>query len=423
MITRIQALNYRCLKYVDQSLGPFHLLVGPNATGKTTFLDVVGLLHDVVNYGPSQALNERTKNYKDLLFGGTGNCFELSVEARIPEDRRSKIERPELDTARYELSLGISDESSEPVIFAEKLLILKSKPKKRVCQAQLFPCSIDPPESIISPKTVIGAKTILNKMPGGNDNFQPETESAKGKRWVYSFKLGPSKSSLGNLPEDEDKFPVATWFRDLLGNGVQRFVLNSSLMKKASPPSKTKGFLTDGSNLPWVVDRLKNLSPQLYDDWINHLQTALPDLEGIKTVKREDDRHCYLVFEYKGGFQIPSWVASDGTLRLLALTLPAYMSDFNGVYLIEEPENGIHPKAAETVFQSLSSVYKAQILLATHSPVILSLIDKNEVEKVLCFAKTFEGATDIITGDKHPKLRDWTGDPNISLLFAGGVLG
>src|SRR5512136_2903852 len=101
---------------------------------------------------------------------------------------------------------------------------------------------------------------------------------------------------------------------------------------------------------------------------------------------------------------VPSWTASDGTLRLLALTLPAYLPNMRGIYLIEEPENGIHPRAVETLFQSLSSVYNAQVLLATHSPVILSLA---KAEQVLCFAKTLEGATDIVPGDQHPALRDW----------------
>jgi predicted ATPase len=33
MITRIEALGYRCLRYISQPLGPFHVLVGPNASG------------------------------------------------------------------------------------------------------------------------------------------------------------------------------------------------------------------------------------------------------------------------------------------------------------------------------------------------------------------------------------------------------
>jgi len=112
-------------------------------------------------------------------------------------------------------------------------------------------------------------------------------------------------------------------------------------------------------------------------------------------------------------------MASDGTLRLLALTLPAYIPELSGVYLIEEPENGIHPRAAETVFQSLSSVYDTQILLATHSPVILSMVDP---EQVLCFAKTSDGATDIVSGKDHPNLRNWKGETSLGVLFAAGVL-
>lgn len=140
---------------------------------------------------------------------------------------------------------------------------------------------------------------------------------------------------------------------------------------------------------------------------------------SIKTVERPEDRSRYLVLCYKGGLTIPSWMASDGTLRLLALTIPAFMPDFKGLCLIEEPENGIHPKAVETVYQSLSSVYGAQILLATHSPVILSVAD---VKQVLCFKKTARGATDIVLGSEHPALRNWKGEVNLGELYAGGVL-
>ena len=112
-------------------------------------------------------------------------------------------------------------------------------------------------------------------------------------------------------------------------------------------------------------------------------------------------------------------MVSDGTLRLLALTLPAYLPELGGMYLIEEPENGIHPRAVETMFQSLSSVYDAQILLATHSPVILSVVKLNQV---LCFAKTADGATDIVQGHQHPALRQWRGETNLGVLFASGVM-
>jgi predicted ATPase len=153
---------------------------------------------------------------------------------------------------------------------------------------------------------------------------------------------------------------------------------------------------------------------------VSHLRTALPDLEGIRTIEREDDKHRYLVLRYSGGLEIPSWLASDGTLRLLALTLPAYLPDLSGVFLIEEPENGIHPRAVESVLQSLSSVYGAQVLVATHSPVILGLVKPRDV---LCFARTLDGATDIVNGAEHPALRDWRGETDLGTLFASGILG
>ena len=176
----------------------------------------------------------------------------------------------------------------------------------------------------------------------------------------------------------------------------------------------------DGSNLPWVVESFFRTDPDGFADWIAHLQTALPDLESIETVLREDDKHRYLVLRYSGGIRVPAWTASDGTLRLLALTLPAYLRELDGVFLIEEPENGIHPRAVDTLYQSLSNVYDSQVLLATHSPVILSGVNP---EDVLCFSKDESGAADIVRGDLHPSLAEWQRDTSLGVLFAAGVLG
>jgi predicted ATPase len=197
-------------------------------------------------------------------------------------------------------------------------------------------------------------------------------------------------------------------------------MLNSMALRKPSPPTKIKGFLPDGSNLPWVIDRFSKENPEKYKDWIAHLRTALPDLVGIDTVERPEDRHCYLVFQYENELKVPSWLVSDGTLRLTALTLPAYLGDMEGVYLIEEPENGIHPNAVSTIYDSLASVYTAQVLLATHSTVVLNAA---KPEDVLCFAKNTDGSTDIVAGSDHPRLKNWKGGVNLGTLLASGVLG
>ena len=72
--------------------------------------------------------------------------------------------------------------------------------------------------------------------------------------------------------------------------------------------------------------------------WLEHVRTALEDVGDIRTVEREEDKHRYLVIDYANGASVPSWLVSDGTLRLLALTIPAYLKESQGIFLIEEPE-------------------------------------------------------------------------------------
>jgi predicted ATPase len=192
-------------------------------------------------------------------------------------------------------------------------------------------------------------------------------------------------------------------------------------MRSPSPPGTTSAFLPDGSNLPWVVQELmKAKHRERFRRWLEHVRTALPELHGARTIERPEDRHRYLVLEFENGLEVPSWGVSDGTLRLLALSLIAFIPQTERVYLIEEPENGIHPRAVETVYQALSSVRDGQVLLASHSPIVLGLAKPRDL---LCFAKDEAGASDVVRGDEHPRLREWQGELDLGTLFAGGVLG
>lgn len=418
MISLVEALNYRCLRYIRQRTGRFHVLVGPNASGKTTFLDVIGFLSDLVTEGLDKAIGNRTQNPIDLLWGRAGSSFTLAVEAKIPEQYRDLLAVPKYDTVRYEVEIGIDYSSNEVAILAEKGW-LKTGSTNGEVERWLFPEPQDAPPSILMTGRNSNTRSLFSKTPGGNDNYYADAQKKEG-RWAPAFKLGPRKSTLGNLPEDEANFPVSTWFKQFISTGVERIVLNSLHIRRASPPGQGTGFKPDGSNLPWVIAELEEHNEVQLNRWISHLQTALTDLEGIRTVVRDDDRHRYIVLVYRDGLEVPSWMASDGTLRLMALTLPAYLEGLNGAYLIEEPENGIHPKAVETMFDSLSNVYSAQVLMASHSPVVLSIA---ELQSVLCFAKSEGGATDIVRGDQHPQLKDWHGEVDLGTLFASGILG
>lgn len=415
MLSKIETLNYRALRYINQRLSPFQVLVGPNASGKSTFLDVVAFMADIINKPTLvDAIRSRSADIHDLTWMRKSDWLELALETRIPDNLRGSITQTHM---RYEVRIGISKEISDLSLLNETLwLIPDPDPSKSTRQWEMFPEDILPPERItVDRRGRPGWRKIADKTPTGNDYFR-----AENTEWNNMFRLGPRRSALANLPEDEFRFPRATWFKQYLAEGVQRIMLNSEALRRPSPPQSPRNFLPDGSNLPWVIHSLEQHAPDRLQDWIYHVRTALPDVAGIRTIERPEDRHRYLVLTYDTGADVPSWMVSDGTLRMLALTILAYIPSIAGIFLIKEPENGIHPRAVETVLQSLSSVYRAQILLATHSPVILS---QTRPDQLLCFARTAEGVTDVVRGDQHPRLHEWRGEISLGTLFASGVLG
>lgn len=420
MLSLVEVKNYRCLRYISRTLESFHVLVGPNASGKTTFLDVIAFLGDILTNGLERAIHSRANDLNDLTWAGKGDRLEFAVEAAIPAELRQNLTDSAYDTFRYELAMGNDETEQAPCIIQETGILRKPVANETPAQPLLFPESHVPPDTLFLPKHLQSKNVVFSKRPQQDDNYYPETARNGRGGWMPAFKLGPRRSTLANLPEDESKFPVATWFKRMLEGGVQKITLNSLLMRNPSPPGLGNAFLPDGANLPWVVDRLRSKAATSYQDWLAHVRTALPDIDDIDTIERPEDRRRYLVVSYREGFKVPSWLLSDGTLRLLALTLLPYLPDFSGICLIEEPENGIHPRAIETVFQSLSAAYSAQVLLATHSSVILNIAEPSQV---LCFAKTADGATDIVRGDEHPALKDWKKEENLGVLFAAGVLG
>jgi predicted ATPase len=146
---------------------------------------------------------------------------------------------------------------------------------------------------------------------------------------------------------------------------------------------------------------------------------ALPNLIAIKALQREEDYHTYLQLKYIGNHTVTSSGLSYGTLHILALTILPYLSQQSNLIFLEEPENGIHPRAIEVVLQSLSSVYDSQVWVSTHSPIVLAHTD---LESVIVMRSSKEGV-EAIPGSIHPRLQDWQGKIYLGSLFAAGVLG
>ena len=413
MIRLIEAKNYRCLKHISQPMGPFHVLVGPNASGKSSFMDVLTFLNRLVSDGVEVAVAERGTIH-DLFWDRKGDRFELAVEADVPEERRKPVHMfggDRTERIRYEVAVGL-DGSGELKILDERVMLLpEHRADGQEIVREMFRDSGPSAWGTITDHSTQGAERYLS--PEEYDPGRPDEDSYKtvyrplGKRPIF-----------GSLSEVE--FPTAIWLESMLRDNITRVSLQPQGLREPSPPGQGLTFRGSGANFPWLVEELERRNRELYEEWLGHVRTALPDVSGLRVVTRAEDRYRYVMVRYSSGLEVPSWSVSEGTLCLLALTFLAYWSQPGSIYLIEEPESHIHPLNIEVAMQSLSSVYGGQVLIATHAPAILAMTDVN---KVLTFRRDELLGTRIVPGNEHPRLRDWKGEVSLGTLFAGGVLG
>ena len=415
MLRRIQAKNFRCLHDIDVELdGEFHLLVGPNGAGKSALMDVLAFLGDFVSDGLTEAITKRTNNIQDLVWcrPRTHLAFELAAEFDIPEETlramgaRNCAFRYEVAIHEIDHRLGVKCEQG--VLIS----VERGTEEDRATRDAAY--------SLLTPGE--SKSVIFTRNSHGTAYFQYESAmyDPLPRSRQTSMQVGQIKSVLGALPDLDVSFPVSAYARNFV-EGVVTLQLDGRRLRQASPPGPFDRMMDPaGANLPWMVQRLRKTDKDSFNDWLAHVRTGLSELADLRVVERPDDRHAYLMIRYRNGVEVPSWSVSEGTLRLLVLTLTAYLPGSPGIYLIEEPENGIHPLAVETAYQSLSSVYVADVFVATHSPTLLACA---ELSELLCFSKTANGSSRITPGIHHPRLIHWRGAVDTHLLFASDVLG
>ena len=418
MFRKMEARRFKCLRMVDIRVRSFNILVGPNASGKSSLLEVFQFLQEALESNVEEAVRRRANSLREIVWRHERpeKGFEFAVEADIPE----KLRMNGYARIRYEISVGLGENGEGIVVTGENLWLVASTQEKEVFHTSRSGFPMEPKErNVVHPsgaRTPKGYRVVVRKVrPKGNDYFRSERTG-----WNITFRLSPKRLALSSVPEDADRFPVTLWFRDLLKEGIQILRLNSLAMRQPCPADSPCVFQPDGSNLPIMIEMLKSRHRKRFEWWVGHLQTVLEELENVEVRERPEDRARYLTIRYRNGLSVPSWMLSDGTLRLLALTLIAYLPPKERVFMIEEPENGIHPRAIEAVFQALHSVYEGQVFLATHSPVFMALAQPKDL---LVFGKTHSGATDVVRGDEHPALQEWRAGQPLDILFASGVLG
>lgn len=419
MIVGITIKNFKGIKEITKlPLSRFHVLVGPNGAGKTTFLDAIDFVRDCLVHGPALAVESRAvSDFKDLCWMRKGGTIEIELWLDL------SYQMPSLGESLISYGLGIRQDQRLGICVDHELLLHGHASTNHPFEFSQKSKS----KSKRSQKTK--SKRLLGKTSKNTDFYKREDKETKAA-YQDSFNFGLDKLALALTPPDEERYPTANAVRRFLMQGIRLLQLNSAAMHLPCPATRPTDLELNGTNLARVVGRLMNAGEGLgpfwaepdspVANWAEHLRYALPDLMAIGWARRQADNAEYLLLRYENGLEAPSWILSDGTLRMLALTLLAFLPPESAVYMVEEPENGVHPNALEIILRSLSTVPGAQMLLATHSPFV---VQQCGIKPLLCFSRHDEKGVLITPGLNHSALQDWDGStPDLGVIFAAGVL-
>jgi ABC-type uncharacterized transport system ATPase subunit len=117
-----------------------------------------------------------------------------------------------------------------------------------------------------------------------------------------------------------------------------------------------------------------------------------PSVKGIWLPTSTDSKKALGVI-LNDGTRVHADVMSEGLLYWLAFAVLPYV-DLTAILLIEEPENGLHPSRIAEVMQVLRAVSShMQVILATHSPLVINELQPEEVTILTRDAKTGTRAT------------------------------
>ncbi len=324
MLTRLEIDGFKSLRDFELELEPFTVLVGPNGAGKSNILEALGLISRLGEHRPEEALKLGRGRASDQFWR---HGEESAQEMRVVLEAIEPDRNEEAEWAtrqRYAIQLTRSGVGASERVRFEK-------------SARLIP--------------------------------------AEGDRWLKEHiewhKLSP------HWPENSvhDAYEFLPAFRALH--------LNAAHLREASERIDTGELASDASNLPSV---LASLPETTLGDIRAELVNLIPGLSGFRIV--EHDESYQVELQTLDGDVVPARLASDGTLRMLAL-LTAVLGERarDSLICIEEPENGIYPgrlrrlidllreaTAWEGWHQDTSQRLPPQVIVTTHSPVFLTAL-------------------------------------------------
>lgn len=186
------------------------------------------------------------------------------------------------------------------------------------------------------------------------------------------------------------------------------------------------GYLrNDAGNLAAFLYVLQKSYPDCYQQIVDTIQLAFPFFgDFVLEPSPHNEKYILLNWREKGypDYLFGPHQLSDGTLRFMALaTLFLQPTErMPSVFVLDEPELGLHPYAITVLAGLVKSVaVNRQVILATQST---RLVDEFEPEQIVVLERDEEYGTQGERLDSK-KLSDWLQDYSLSELWEKNIFG
>ncbi len=366
MIKRIELKGFKSFLKAELSLGPFNLLIGTNASGKSNIRDAFRFLHGVARgYAlheiAGQKWGEGGRQEWAGIRGGpnemvfTGHAgFEVSVDYNLASTLTSRASRG-LQEYSYTIEVGGADAMAQ----------VRSEELDWVSEGKYVYSTHPAGKPLSVPFVDIKARCLVATEPKAKRKLR--TFDARKPIFSQLFRAVP-------MPLFDPYFGFITNFL-----GMRFLDHDPDAMRQPSFPGQSQ--LGDrGENLASVLMRISEDSERKAQ--ILHWLRELTPME-VTDLRFETDPlgKVYLMFvDPLRDKPLSAYSASDGTLRFLG-TLAALMQPDQGPFLfIEELDNGIHPARLHLLLQMIEDVTaegKTQVVATTHSPQLLALLSES----------------------------------------------
>ena len=319
--------NYRSIRDATVELGDLAVFIGANATGKSAILDALRFLSEAV----------RARDFRGPMFS-RGGMLNLAWKGQ--------------EASQIELTLKFEDGDRH---FEWNVRLVRQSYDFSVVER-------------------------VHETPSG---YLPiELLSAEsGQGWWWSGEKG-ERVNLLQEPMDcalaaaavDASFPARQVAKFIGRLGF--FDPGPFLLRRDWNLPDSGGFDPYGRNLGETLYALERLSPEIFNRVVDAARSIVGLPDGIEP--RESEDRFYFV-QHEPGLQYPvnQMGVSSGTLRVLALMTALYGHPETNLIGIEEPENYLHPLALFNFAQHVAGAQgRLQMLLTTHSPLLLSYLDE-----------------------------------------------